>query len=1018
MELVPQNELNFPNNKLFYLPHHAVLKESSITTKLRVVFNGSSKSSSGKSLNDLLALGPIIQDDLFSLLCRFRSYPIVLTADIEKMYRQVAIEPRDRNFLRILWRYSLDEPISTYRLTTVTYGTKPASFLAIRALQQVVYDNQLIYPLASKCILNDFYVDNLLTGCFSIEDAKKLQSEVFKIALSGGFPLRQWCSNKSELLEHLSKNLLDNVSFSENSDDSVRTLGMNWLPNSDTLTFKQNLLENDKTKRVVLSNISRIFDPLGLISPIIIKSKIFMQNLWLHKLEWDQLLPEELLKIWHSLKNDFVNVSKVSIPRYVSIQKPKNYVLHIFSDASKAAYASVAYICTTGELNTKSCHLLCSKTKVAPLKLITIPRLELCGAVLSVTLCKKIIKSLTVKIDHIYFWCDSQIVLYWVSSPARNWKIFISNRVSLIHELLDSFPHSWHYVPSGENPADISSRGSTVEQLVLNKLWWFGPKWLHDCPSSWPRFNKSSKINDNLLEFKNECAQVSLVSVKICDYLPDKFSSFLKLLRVIVYCFRFYKKIKGISSGSYISADEYKRSLIYVVHLHQLKHFSSEINSLKKGLILSNKSSLLSLNPFLDDDGLIRVGGRIKNSLLKENHRHPLILAKTDNLTNLIIDYNHLRYHHAGCQLLKAILSREFWILSGASVIKFRIYKCMICVRLRSSTLTQIMGNLPSNRLIPSRPFNKCGVDYAGPILTKRYKGRCKSIEKSYIALFVCFTTKAIHLELVSDLSVESFLASLRRFISRRGRPADIYSDNGTNFVGAKNVLESLRKYVQTNEYKQKIGNWMSSEFINWHNIPAYAPHMGGLWEAGIKSVKTHLKTLTVNIKYTFEELYTLLTEIEACLNSRPLSELSSDPNDLECLTPGHFLIGAPLSALPERNILDEKLNFNKRWDLIKRVNQHFWKRWSLEYVSRLQTRFKWKKVSENLKIGDMVIIKNEFSSPLKWPLGRVITLHTGKDNCVRVVTVKTKTGVLTRSINLLVPLPFIVDNDQPGGVC
>ena len=243
-------------------------------------------------------------------------------------------------------------------------------------------------------------------------------------------------------------------------------------------------------------------------------------------------------------------------------------------------------------------------------------------------------------------------------------------------------------------------------------------------------------------------------------------------------------------------------------------------------------------------------------------------------------------------------------------------------------------------------------------------------------------------------------------------------SDNGTNFVGAKNVLESLRKYVQTNEYKQKIGNWMSSEFINWHNIPAYAPHMGGLWEAGIKSVKTHLKTLTVNIKYTFEELYTLLTEIEACLNSRPLSELSSDPNDLECLTPGHFLIGAPLSALPERNILDEKLNFNKRWDLIKRVNQHFWKRWSLEYVSRLQTRFKWKKVSENLKIGDMVIIKNEFSSPLKWPLGRVITLHTGKDNCVRVVTVKTKTGVLTRSINLLVPLPFIVDNDQPGGVC
>ncbi|XP_025992254.2 uncharacterized protein LOC105204996 [Solenopsis invicta] len=322
------------------------------------------------------------------------------------------------------------------------------------------------------------------------------------------------------------------------------------------------------------------------------------------------------------------------------------------------------------------------------------------------------------------------------------------------------------------------------------------------------------------------------------------------------------------------------------------------------------------------------------------------------------------------------------------------------------------MGSLPSTRITPSRAFSITGVDYAGPIITLVNKGRGRKTCKSYIALFVCFTTRAIHLEAVSELSTSAFMAALRRFVGRRGVPHKICSDNATNFIGAKRELAEIHKFVRTS-IKETIGDALQQMHIEWTFIPPYSPHLGGIWEAGAKSCKYHLKRIMGNNLFTFEELTTALVQIEACLNSRPISPLSSDPSDLLPLTPGHFLIGGPLTSLPEVDLSHIKINRLDRWEAIQRAVQDFWQRWAAEYVANLQNRVKWRTTRENIKIDDLVLLQDDNLPSLKWKTGRVIDTHAGKDGLIRIVTVRTATGTTKRSIAKLCKLPVNDMSDE-----
>ncbi|XP_054279078.1 uncharacterized protein LOC128997464 [Macrosteles quadrilineatus] len=354
-----------------------------------------------------------------------------------------------------------------------------------------------------------------------------------------------------------------------------------------------------------------------------------------------------------------------------------------------------------------------------------------------------------------------------------------------------------------------------------------------------------------------------------------------------------------------------------------------------------------------------------------------------------------------------ASLRQQYWPLKGRDLARKVVHSCIKCFRVKPRTSQPQMGDLPTSRLEITHPFSNTGTDFCGPIFTRSSRRRNSPKIKSYIVLFVCMTTKAIHLELVSDLTTEAFIAAFKRFISRRGICNNIYSDNGTNYVGASRELKELRELFKTQEHQRRVIEETSIHKITWHFIPPKSPHFGGLWEAGVKSMKHHLKRVVGNVSLTHEATYTVLTLIEACLNSRPLTPISNHPNDPLPLTPGHFLTGRALTTLPEPSLLNVTMNRLSMWQQTQQMVQHFWARWSKEYLTFLQQRPKWTSETKNITPGQLVVIREDNLPPMKWVTGRVTEVHPGDDGRVRVATVKTTTGVYKRAVNRLCVLPL-----------
>lgn len=559
---------------------------------------------------------------------------------------------------------------------------------------------------------------------------------------------------------------------------------------------------------------------------------MIMQQLWQIKLDWDESVPEDIYTTWNNFYQNINDINKIKISRQVSHPHSKSIQLHCFSDASEKAYGGAIYVRSKDMEGNYYTQLLCAKSRVAPLKQITIPKLELSGALLISQLSDKIKKVLKLPIDDIFYYTDSTIVLGWISSEAREWKPFISNRISEIQTLTDI--KKWRHCSGNMNPADIISRGSNANELNQNCLWWYGPSFLKQNQSTWSNHHFPQNIKD-LPERKVITHTFHALSDKTANKDIFKlYSSFLKLQRVVAHILRFktnsLSKINGTERvlGN-LNVDELEKSLNLLIRIAQSHEFKQEIQLLKKEHTLNKSSKLISLNPFIDKNDIIRVGGRLNNANIADNQKHPIILPKNHPLTDLIIRHEHYKHLHVGPQALLAILRTRFWPISGRNSVKNILRKCMTCFRVKPKTYQQIMGDLPASRVTPTRVFNICGTDFAGPFEIKSGKLRGCKIVKAYMCVFICFVTRAVHLEVVSDLTTHSFMNCLKRFFARRGKCSDIYSDNGTNFVGTANEIQTFTEFINNAQMKQNITNYLAQEGINWHFIPARSPHFGGL---------------------------------------------------------------------------------------------------------------------------------------------------------------------------------------------
>ena len=1004
-EPVPLTDLEKSEKDVFYLPMHAVKKESSSTTKIRAVFDASSKSTSGVSLNDLLLVGPTVHSSLVDVLLRFRLHRIALTTDVSKMYRAVELVKPDRDLHRFVWRSNPDQPVRDFRMTRVTFGVSASSFAANMSVKQNSQDFALEFPQAASAVETSFYVDDGLTGADSVEEAIQLQKQLQELFSRGGFLLRKWNSNEAVVLQGISSELRDNQSLHSIPDpeEYTKTLGIQWNSHLDHFRLSVTKFPETEcfTKRLLVSDIAKTFDVLGWFSPSIVKIKILLQRIWELKTGWDDPIPPTIKGVWLQWKTELALLSEKHIPRcyYPKRARLELVELHGFSDASEEAYAAVIYLRMIDAEQQVHTSLITSKTKVAPIKRLTIPRLELCGAHLLAQLLHHVKQVFRLPLDQVYAWTDSTIVLGWLDGSPRRFKTYVGNRISRIIELIPS--DRWNHVAGIHNPADCASRGLFPSEFLEHELWWNGPTWLSSPSSTWPQ-QPSMFPADPSDEEKQICHHV-VMEQNTAVFDVSHHSSYTRLKRITAWIFRFIANSRDRKfrecAPTHLTTEELIKAETYWLSLSQRDNFPMEISSLKNGSAVQESSPLFALHPFLDSNQVIRVGGRLQTADMSYSSRHPVLHGKHP-ITHLIISSEHLRLLHGGPMLIMSSLCRRYHIVGGRRTVRSITRKCIICRRTTASPQNQVLGQLPLERITPGAVFDKVGIDYAGPFYVKYGSIRKPTVVKAYVCLFVSLSVKAVHIESVSDMTTDAFIAALRRFMARRGKPSLIWSDHGTNFVGATREMKTFFDFLEQQKTQGTLSHFCSSQNISWKFIPERAPNFGGLWEAAVKSMKMHLKRVISDVKLTFEEFTTIITQVEACLNSRPLIPMSCDDDGIEALTPGHFLIGKPLEALPDPAFSYRSVSLLRRWHLCQSLVRHFWKRWSTEYLSTLRRYTKWHRQTRNLQVGDIVLLQESNLVPTRWPLGKVVEVCPGGDGFVRVVKVKTQSGIYKRPIS------------------
>ncbi|CAG9127517.1 unnamed protein product [Plutella xylostella] len=683
------------------------------------------------------------------------------------------------------------------------------------------------------------------------------------------------------------------------------------------------------------------------------------------------------------------------------------------------------YVFKDGSVKTA---LITSKARVSPLKPVSIPRLELQAALIASRIVISIKEQHRQKPTQTFCWTDSMTVLHWIRSDARNFKPFVAHRLGEILE--NTIPVNWRWLPTKVNVADDATRAKTINFNETHR-WFTGPQFFLNAETNWPVEPTNVDIPLTDLEVKGASATVNILNTDLLPFIhpvaanPTRFSEWTRLLRATARAPQiaaFWKTLIQFKLGQnskirssiehqspplkinvnthpsptlpHLTASDLKVAENHVLQRSQLESFSEELKNIIEGKLVPKTSRLKNLTPYLGTDHILRNNGRIKFAQgIADEMKTPIILDGRHEAVRLLVHHVHKRLGHANNETVVNELRQTYWIVHLRSTVRRLASTCRFCHVRKTLPSIPPTADLPPERLTHhERPFTCSGLDYFGP--TDITVGRRK--EKRWVALFTCLTTRAVHLEIVNTISTDSAMMALRRFIARRGTPKIVYSDNGTNFVGAAKQLKEF--------YGSQIFDFAANRGITWKFIPANAPTFGGAWERLVRSVKTALSTTLLQRAPKEETYVTFLTEAEAIVNSRPLTHVSTNPNDEEAITPFHFLIGSS-SHLTIPMLDDTDLSRRLEWKKALRLADHFWSRWVREYLPTLQHRVPVPTAPTTFVVGDVVIIADHTLPRGVWPKGRVVATYPGKDGVVRVVDVCAKGFILRRPTRKLVKL-------------
>lgn len=979
----------------WYLPMFGVYHPQK-PDQIRVVFDSSAEFE-GMSLNKVLLSGPDLNNTLLGVLMRFRKESIAVTADVQQMFYCFVVREDHRDYLRFLWYEdnNLEKRVTEYRMKVHVFGNSPSPAVAIYCMRRAALQGENDYGIDAKhFVVRNFYVDDGLTSVSTSEEAVDLLKNTQRMLAESNLRLHKIASNSKTVMEAFPKE--DHAKDLKDLDLGVdelpvqHSLGLSWNLETDSFNFQVNQEEKPFTRRGILSTVNSLFDPLGFLAPVIVRGKALLRELSSEQNDWDAPLSKERQGEWNEWRNSLMTLEHLQIKRpYVPVplSATQRNELCFFSDASTVAIGAVAYLRVVDADNQCQVGFVMGKAKLAPHPAHTIPRLELCAAVLAVEMYETIRDEIDEEIDSVRFFTDSRVVLGYIHNVTKRFYLYVANRVTRIRK--STHPDQWCYVNTNNNPADIATRAVSAERLQYTR-WFFGPQFL--LQSNAQELTETFELVEPDAEIRPDISVLAtkISAAQLTSHRFERFSSWKVLCKSIARLIHVARSYHGKTDDTHCkgwhnctkscSISELTQAKNTIIRSVQHETFKEEFECLKNGVVLAKRSLLRKLNPVIDENGLLRVGGRVSSSDLSQSEKHPLIIPHKHHVAILLVRHYHNQVAHQGRHFTDgAIRAAGFWIIGSKRLVSNNIHNCVICRKLRGKLQIQRMADLPADRLSPEPPFTNVGIDVFGPwsVVTRRTRGGSAD-SKRWAVIFVCMSVRAVHIELIESMSTPSFINALRRFFSIRGPAKLLRSDRGTNFVGAC-------KELKINVNDTEVNHYLKDKGCTWIFNPPHASHMGGSWERLIGVARRILDGMLIQkpTRLTHEVLATLMAEVMAIINARPLVPVSTDPEAPEILTPALLLTQKrDAVSAPAGNFDTADLHL-KQWKQVQCLADTFWKRWRREYLSTLQNRKKWLDERPNVNIGDVVLLKESQAPRNNWPVGLVVKTFPSEDKMV-----------------------------------